>query len=245
MSGNDSENAVKTSVAMEGMIYNANNVLDQALSPDTEGIPRGVFQNCKGIVLLSVIEAGFILSGNVGTGVIIAHNTTTNTATNTTTESWSPPVALALGGIGCGIVAGAEKKDLILFAMDEVTFDAISGDIQYKIGGQASATAGPMGREEEIILANVAGKTMGRTFSYVFSKGVFGGMSVESAILSVRAKENEAFYGSSSESVGEVNTKDILEGRVDFPKGKGIEELHRKLDLLRAGKVVVPAVAAS
>ena len=56
---------------MEGMIWNANHVLDQALSPDTAGIPRGMIKNCKGIILLSVVEAGFIFSGNVGTGVII------------------------------------------------------------------------------------------------------------------------------------------------------------------------------
>jgi lipid-binding SYLF domain-containing protein len=53
------------------MIWNANHVLDQALSPDTPGIPRGMIKNCKGIILLSVVEAGFIFSGNVGTGVII------------------------------------------------------------------------------------------------------------------------------------------------------------------------------
>ena len=55
----------------KGMIWNANHVLDQALSPDTAGIPRGMIKNCKGIILLSVVEAGFIFSSNVGTGVII------------------------------------------------------------------------------------------------------------------------------------------------------------------------------
>ena len=103
---------------MEGMIWNANHVLYQALSPDTpvscffdfgqverqmrtkyyyfkryklQGIPRGMIKNCKGIILLSVVEAGFIFSGNVCTGVIIA---------NKYDGTWSPPSALGLGGIG-------------------------------------------------------------------------------------------------------------------------------------------------
>lgn len=41
---------------MEGMIWNANHVLDQALAPDTPGIPRGLVQNCKGIILISVVS---------------------------------------------------------------------------------------------------------------------------------------------------------------------------------------------
>ena len=48
----------------------------------------------------------------------------------------APPAALALGGVGCGVLIGAERKDVIIFAMDDPTFDAISEDFQYKIGGQ-------------------------------------------------------------------------------------------------------------
>ena len=60
-----------------------------------------MIKNCKGIILLSVVEAGFIFSGNVGTGVIIA---------NKYDGTWSPPSALGLGGIGWGFMVGAEVK---------------------------------------------------------------------------------------------------------------------------------------
>ena len=95
------------------------------------GIPRGMFESCKGIILQSVVEAGFLFSGSVGTGVVIAKITQDDG-----TWKWSPPAALALGGIGCGVLIGAETKDVIIFAMDDPTFEAISGDFQYKIGGQ-------------------------------------------------------------------------------------------------------------
>lgn len=38
------------------MIWNANHVLEQALSPDTPGVPRKMIKHCKGIILLSVVS---------------------------------------------------------------------------------------------------------------------------------------------------------------------------------------------
>lgn len=213
---------------MEGMIWNASHVLDQALSPDTAGIPHGMIENCKGIILLSVVEAGFVFSGNVGTGVVVAHK---NDGT------WSPPSAIGLGGIGWGFMVGAEVKDMVICIMDDATLSAISGQHQVKIGGQLSATVGPVGREAEFAF-NLSEKGVGGTYTYTFSKGVFGGISLETAILNVRSKENERFYGKAAKA-NEI----LWEGAVESPKEKGIEELHHKLDLLRQGKVMVATPA--
>ena len=102
---------------MEGMIWNANHVLDIALDPATPGIPRGMIKNCKGIILLSVVEAGFIFSGNVGTGVVIA---------NKYDGTWSAPSAIGLAGIGFGFMVGAEVKDIVMCVMDDTTLDTLS-----------------------------------------------------------------------------------------------------------------------
>ena len=128
---------------MEGMIWNANHVLDIALDPATPGIPRGMIKNCKGILLLSVVEAGFVFSGNVrvdflmiestvnsyctypkllsphqvGTGVVIA---------NKYDGTWSAPSAIGLGGIGFGFMVGAEVKDIVMCVMDDTTLDTLS-----------------------------------------------------------------------------------------------------------------------
>ncbi len=91
------------------------------------GIPRGIIKGCKGIILLSVVEAGFIFSGNVGTGVVIAHKDD---------GTWSPPSALGLGGIGWGFMVGAEVKDLVICVMDDETLQALTGQHQLKVGGQ-------------------------------------------------------------------------------------------------------------
>jgi lipid-binding SYLF domain-containing protein len=72
------------------MIWNANHVLDTALDPKSNGVPKGLFQQeLFGIVLISVVEAGFIFSGNVGTGILLARYDD---------GKWSPPCAVGLTG---------------------------------------------------------------------------------------------------------------------------------------------------
>jgi lipid-binding SYLF domain-containing protein len=61
---------------------------------------------------------------------------------------------------------------------------------------------------------------LGVTVNYAFSKGVFGGISIETAVLNARSKENERFYGKS------VKASEILfDNAVETPKGKGVEEV--------------------
>lgn len=82
---------------MEGMIGTASNVLDRALDPKTNGVPKDLFEKCKGIVLLSAIEAGFVFTGNVGTGILMAKKDD---------GSWSVPSALGLTGVGKSFGSG-------------------------------------------------------------------------------------------------------------------------------------------
>jgi lipid-binding SYLF domain-containing protein len=79
-------------ISMEGMVWNANNVLDHALDPKTNGVPRYLFSMCKGVLLISIAEVGLIFKGSVGTGVVMARNH----------KRWSAPSAVGLAGIGWG-----------------------------------------------------------------------------------------------------------------------------------------------
>uniref|UniRef100_A0A6U6CC08 Ysc84 actin-binding domain-containing protein n=1 Tax=Odontella aurita TaxID=265563 RepID=A0A6U6CC08_9STRA len=203
------------------MIWNANHVLDCALDPKTNGVPRDLFAQCAGIVLISVVEVGFIFSGNVGTGVIVARNED---------GTWSAPSACGLGGIGFGLLFGAEAKD-ILIIIDDYNLNTFAAGGQIKLGGEMGLTIGPIGREAEGQI-NVSSKGVGTSFAYSFSRGLFGGIGLEGAILGARAKENERFYGKAVEARKILTEK----GSVEIPAGSGVEDLHKKLDLLEAGK---------
>ena len=79
-----------------------------------------MIKNCKGIILLSVVEAGVVFSGNVEAGVIMAHKYD---------EIWSPPLAVGLGGVGFDSMVGAKVKDIVIYVMDDTTLEALSGTL--------------------------------------------------------------------------------------------------------------------
>lgn len=80
------------------MIWNANQVLSWVLDPKTGGVNPALFgPSLLGIAIINVAEVGFVFSGNVGTGIIIARDGT---------DKWSPPSAIGLTGVGFGIMMG-------------------------------------------------------------------------------------------------------------------------------------------
>lgn len=211
------------STTMEGMIHNANKILDRALSPETNGVYRGLFQKAKGVVLISSVEAGFIFSGNIGTGIFMVKDDDTG--------KWSPPSALGLTGVGWGFILGASVKDLMVFLFDEETIDAMTSDMGLKMGGQAEVTLGPWGRTIDANL-NLSKGGVGSTFTVAYTKGFFGGLSIEGAIIGTRTAVNHTFYQSAA------TPKQILfeEGAVEVPADNTLMfEVYNKLEILAEG----------
>jgi lipid-binding SYLF domain-containing protein len=98
---------------MEGMIWNANHVLEKALSPHINGMPKRLFKECVGVVMMHSVQLGFILSGTTATGILLKKN-----ADGT---GWSPPCAVGMSGLGFGILIGVSASDLFVFIMDDQT----------------------------------------------------------------------------------------------------------------------------
>uniref|UniRef100_A0A7S2YL23 Ysc84 actin-binding domain-containing protein n=1 Tax=Entomoneis paludosa TaxID=265537 RepID=A0A7S2YL23_9STRA len=212
---------------MAGMIHNANQVLDAALSPETKAIPRKMFQDVKGIVLLSIVEVGFVLSGNVGTGIILA---------KTEKGEWGPPCAIGLTGVGWGLLVGGSVKDVMIFLTNETAVQGITHPNGLKLGGQAEVTLG-YGRTGALDL-NLSHAGSSGTLAVAFTKGVFLGVSVEGAVMGIRHAANNAFYG-------ETRTpNDILAGKVDLPSGDHaslMKDVYEKLEKLSKGVHEEPA----
>lgn len=207
---------------MAGMIWNANHVLEQALDPEKNGVPTKLFeQKLAGILLISTIEAGFIFSGNVGTGILMAKKAD---------GSWSPPCATGLAGMGWGFIVGAAVKDIMVFIFDDSTVASIAGDAGLKFGGQGEVTLGPMGRSAELSL-NLSNKGVGSTASVAFTKGLFGGISLEGAVVGPRSAVNATFYGKSFTPL-----QILYEDEVKLPENSLMPEVYAKLDKLMEGK---------
>jgi lipid-binding SYLF domain-containing protein len=212
---------------MPGMMWNTNHVLEKALDPKTKGIPKKLFEgrDIKGIVIVSVVEAGFIWSGSIGTGLLMSRQN----------GKWSAPSAIGLAGVGWGFIAGASHKDIFYFIFDDKTLQAIAGDVGIKMGGQMEMTLGSFGRSAEVNL-NVSNKGAGASVAAVsFTSGLFAGVSVEGASLSPRSAVNETYYSSTA-----TPHQIIFEAAVQVPEGTLMPQIYEKLDKLLEGKIHEP-----
>jgi lipid-binding SYLF domain-containing protein len=181
----------------------ANHTLSYALDPGLRGIPKGYFMTCAGICIINTVQAGFMFSGSVGTGIFMKRNLD---------GSWSNPVACGVTGVGFGFLIGANAKEVMIFMPDESSVQTFfSGGL--KMGAQSNLTIG-VGRElEGGFEASKSG--MGATLSIAYSKGAFIGATIEGAMIAPRRRANEAFYGP-----GNGTPAAIIDGTVLFPIGK-------------------------
>ena len=119
--------------------------------------------------------------------------------------------------------------------MDENTLQGMMGDIGMKIGGQGALTLGPFGRNYDASVG-LSNKGATGTITVSYSNGVFGGLSIEGAVLAPRGGVNDSFYGQTT-----IPTQ-ILSGGVTFPEGKNtlIKDVYDKLEKLAEGVAAEP-----
>jgi lipid-binding SYLF domain-containing protein len=63
-----------------------------------KGIPSDILRNAKGFAILTIAKGGFVFSGKIGEGVVVAR----------TEEGWSGPSFIRTGGAGFGPQIGGE-----------------------------------------------------------------------------------------------------------------------------------------
>lgn len=227
MSPSDSEKRDNLT-SVEGMIWNANQVLTNALNPGMRGIPKGLFKSSAGICIMSTVQMGFVFSGSVGTGIFMKRNDD---------DTWSSPVAVGVTGIGFGIVLGINMKDVLLFLPDEASIQTMFQK-GAELSAQTNLTAG-VGREFDGALG-ASGSGTSAIISIAYSTGAFIGMSMQGAVVGPRPKANEAFYGA-----GNTDPAKIIDGQIPFPSEKHtlIDEVKAKLAKCARGETEVPGAA--
>ncbi|KAJ6621756.1 hypothetical protein B0H10DRAFT_2015620 [Mycena sp. CBHHK59/15] len=192
--------------SLPGEAEKAAKILDSFLAdPDRpesalNAIPKAVLQSARGLAVFQVLKAGFVFSGKAGSGVVIAR---------LPDGSWSAPSCIATGGLGWGLQIGADITDFVIVLNSEDAVRAFSLGGNVTIGGNISASAGPIGTGGSIQASLAHPAPM---FSYSKSKGLFAGLSLEGTVLIERKDANRDFYGSP------VPARDILGGRVPPPE---------------------------
>ena len=160
------------------------------------GIPPAVMRAARGLAILTVTKAAFIVSGRGGTGVVVAR----------TQNGWSGPSAIGTGGLGIGFQAGAEVSEFVIVLNTPAAVDAFARGGNVTLGGNLTVAAGPVGRSAEGDVALQAAM-----YSYSLSQGLFAGISLEGTGIGTRDSINAAYYGKT------VEARDILAGKVQPP----------------------------
>lgn len=168
-----------------------------------EGIPKDLLDKAICVIVYpSVKKAAFIVGGSYGRGVITCRSG------KEFNGSWSAPAMFALEGGSFGLQIGAQATDFVLLVMNEGGANSIMSS-KVKLGADASAVAGPVGRnasaETDVVLR-------AEILSYSRAKGLFAGISLAGSTVREDDGANKALYGK------EIHAREIVrEGKAPIP----------------------------
>jgi SH3 domain-containing YSC84-like protein 1 len=183
---------------MQDDVDQAATIIERFQAVPEKAIPQAMLKEARGLAIMTVIKAGFGISGRGGSGVVVAR----------TMNGWSGPSAIGTGGAGFGFQIGAEVTEFVIVLNTDAALKAFSRDANVTLGGDISVAAGPIGRHAEAAITPVAA-----VYTYSRSQGLFAGISLEGTVIGTRNDANAAYYGRP------VSAGEILSGKVPPPPG--------------------------
>ena len=174
-------------------------VLHAVMSTPDKGIPEEVLNDAKCILVVpNLIKGGFIFGGKHGRGV----------GSCRTSEGWSAPAFVSVGGGSWGLQIGVEGVDLVMLVMNDQGFQHLLSS-KFALSGEGSVAAGPVGRHAS---AGTDWKMNTEMLTYSRSKGVFAGLTLEGAVVEQDDDSTRAIYGK------HMMFRTILSGQTKAPK---------------------------
>jgi len=185
---------------LQARIDAAKLALDRIMSAQDSTIPLNILQQatCIGVVP-GLIKGAFFGGVQYGQGVVTCR----------TGHGWSAPVFIRMAGGSFGFQFGGQSTDLVLVAVNDRGFQDLLKS-KFKIGGDASAAAGPIGRSGQ---AATDWKMSAELLSYSRNKGVFAGVSLDGTSVSHNAEDTELYFGAPH------SFESVLKGDVEVPPG--------------------------
>jgi SH3 domain-containing YSC84-like protein 1 len=160
-------------------------------APEMEGF-RELMKTAKGIFIApQIIKGAFIVGAAGGSGVFAARDNKTG--------RWMGPAFYTIGEASFGFQIGGQASEVVLLAMSERGVASLLAS-SVKLGADIGVAAGPVGMGAAAATANFSADIV----SFSRSKGLYGGLSLDGAIVKTRADWNDAYYGA------RVSPSDIL-----------------------------------
>lgn len=174
-------------------------VLKEIMATPDKGIPTEILDSAKCIAVVpSLVKGGFVVGASHGRGV----------ATCRTANGWSAPAPFSMTGGSFGFQIGAQAVDLVMMVMNDRGMQALLSS-KFKLGADASAAAGPVGRHAE---GSTDWKMRAEVLTYSRARGLFAGVTVNGSSITQDENATKELYGRL------VPFKTILTGAVSTPQ---------------------------
>ncbi|MBV9609141.1 MAG: lipid-binding SYLF domain-containing protein [Acidobacteria bacterium] len=183
-----------------GRVQAAGTVLDEIMAAPDSGIPDEVIGSAECIAVVpSLLKGGFVVGAAYGKGV----------ATCRSSNGWSAPAFFVVEGGSFGLQIGGQAVDYVMLIMNEKGMRNLLSS-KFKLGADASAAAGPVGRHAE---ASTDWKMRAEVLTYSRARGLFAGVSLNGAVIKQDKDDTRDFYGRM------VPFSTILTGQIAAPQG--------------------------
>jgi len=179
-------------------LNSAAEVIHEIESIPAKSIPMSIMSNATCVAVVPAYKkAAFVLGVTYGQGVVTCR----------TARGWSAPAFIQLAGGSFGFQIGGQATDLVLIAVNRRGFQDLLKS-KFKIGGDAAASAGPVGRNAAAA-TNLTLKS--ELLTYSRSRGLFAGIDLNGTVVNQNTSDTRAFYGH------DVPFQQILGGNVATP----------------------------
>jgi lipid-binding SYLF domain-containing protein len=168
-------------------------VLQEMIDAPDKGIPKGMLDHARCVAVVPSLK-----KGGLGLGARFGHGFVT--CRRGMVGSWGPVSSFKIAGGTMGFQIGLESVDVVLLFVNQRGVKKLLQD-QFSLGGDASISAGPIGRtaeaETDVLLRS-------EIYSYARSRGLFAGIALDGARMYQDGDVNKDLYGR------EVKAADIL-----------------------------------
>lgn len=167
----------------ERRVSDATDIIDQLVRIPERSIPPALLSRAYAVAVLPhVFKVGLGVGVRRGKGILVIRQED---------DSWSNPIFVTLTGGSFGFQMGAQSTDVILVFK---TLQSVKGieNGQLTLGVDASIAAGPVGRQTGV---HTDVRFRAEVYSYSRSRGLFAGIALEGAGVSMDRLANAAFYG--------------------------------------------------
>jgi lipid-binding SYLF domain-containing protein len=178
-------------------IAEAARVLEEVLSAPDKGVPEAIIEKAQAVVVIpSTVKGALLIGAQRGKGIMSVKSA----------SGWSAPAFVTLTGGSIGLQIGGQATDIVLVVVNERGIDNLAQNT-FKIGGDASVAAGPVGREAA---ASTDYNLQAQNHSYSRTRGLFAGVSLAGSTIRADRDANEKIYG-----VGYSTKNIVVERKVE------------------------------